>query len=108
MNKEEQLLPVTSIKIKRISNSLTGVLAIISIELADCIAIHGIKLVEIRDRHTKEKKRILAFPNRKLSLEEQANDIKYTDIVHPTNSKYRKYLEDLIFRLYDMGDDFNG
>lgn len=103
MKDYSEILPITSIQIKKVSKTYTGVLAYVSICLADCIAIHNIKVVEVRDRHTKELKRILAFPNRKLESNE-LNGARYSDVVHPTNSEYRKYIESLIFRLYDNGE----
>ena len=102
---EENLIPVTGVKIKRVAKTYNGVLAYVTINLGECIAIHDIRIVEVRDRHTKEMKRILAFPNRKLDIDEQTDTVKYTDIAHPTNHKYRKYLEDLIFKLYEKGVD---
>lgn len=96
-----KILPVTSIKVKRVSKSYDNILAYISIDLANCIAIHDIKLMEVRDRHTKEFKKILVFPSRKLRTNERTETMIYTDIVHPINNEYRKYLENLIFNLYE-------
>ena len=106
---EEKLsMEVTSIKIKKVVNHVGGVLAYVSIGLNDCIAIHGIRIIEIKDKETGNMRKILAFPSKKINSNGNGENVIYSDIVHPTNNTFRRYLEEMIFNLYEKGDVVNG
>jgi len=95
------MMKVTSVRIKR-GKSITDsrLLGTASIQLDDCLIIHGIRLLQLKD------KRVISFPNKKIKkVDVNSNEerYEYTDMVHPSNSEFRKYLEDEIFKYYDMG-----
>lgn len=92
-------MQITSVRIKKTNND--KVLGIASIQLDNCLVIHGIKLIQLED------KRIISFPNKKIKKYE-VNDNgeyvtkdEYTDVVHPSNSEFRKYIEEALFEIYD-------
>lgn len=92
-------MEITSIRIKK-NNSGTQPLGVASIQLDNCLVIHDIKLVE------NNGKRLLSFPNRKtkkyvMENGEYSEINTYTDIVHPSNTEFRKYIETEIFKVYD-------
>lgn len=102
------MLNVTSIRLKRLNSKKDSkVLGIASIELDNCLVIHGIKLIQLED------KRILSFPSKKVPKYEYDTEGAYTvnyefsDIVHPSNADTRKYLEDKIFSIYDSEKEEN-
>lgn len=88
------MLEVTNMKIKKFAQSKNDVVAVVTMELENCIIIHGIKIVQLKDR------KLLSFPSRKVFNEEQQKYV-YTDVVHPTNTEFRKYLEKIIFEFYE-------
>lgn len=93
-------MKVTSVRIKKI-NSSDKILGIASIQLDDCLVIHNIKLLLI------DGVRKLSFPNKRSQRREYDSSgaftlvNEYSDIVHPSNSEFRKYLENEIFKIYD-------
>ena len=92
-------MEVTGIRIKKV-NSGSAVLGYANVQLDNCLVIHDIKLVN------KNGKRILCFPNKKSKRVIMENGKysevnTYMDIVHPSNSEFRAYLEDEIFKIYD-------
>lgn len=101
------MMKVTSIRIKRNSKPEDQLLGVASIQLDDCLIIHGIKLLQLKD------KRVVSFPNKKIRKYDVINNgnyeekYEYTDIVHPSNAEFRHYIEDEIFKYYDMGGDTN-
>ena len=92
-------MQITSVRIKKTNND--KVLGIASIQLDNCLVIHGIKLIQLED------KRIISFPNKKIKKYEVDDNgeyitkDEYTDVVHPSNSEFRKYIEDALFEIYD-------
>lgn len=92
-------MQITSVRIKKTNSD--RVLGIASIQLENCLVIHGIKLIQLDD------KRIISFPNKKIKKYEVDDNGKYvtkdeyTDIVHPSNQEFRKYIEDALFEIYD-------
>lgn len=92
-------MEITSIRIKK-NNSGTQPLGVASIQLDNCLVIHDIKLIE------NNGKRLLSFPNKKMKKYVMENGEysevnSYTDIVHPSNSEFRNYIETEIFKVYD-------
>ena len=88
------------------NNTLLGTA---SVQLDDALLVHDIKLMELKDG-----KRVLSFPNKKVkkyqsSGENGQYDVvnEYTDIVHPSNSETRQYIEDELFGLYDKENTEN-
>lgn len=94
-------MKVTSVRIKRGNPTTdTRVLGTASIQLDDCLIIHGIRILQLKD------KRVISFPNKKIKKFDVNNNTEryeYTDIVHPSNAEFRKYVEEEIFKYYDMG-----
>lgn len=92
-------MQITSVRIKKTNND--KVLGVASIQLDNCLVIHGIKLIQLED------KRIISFPNKKIKKYEVDDNgeyvtkDEYTDVVHPSNSEFRKYIEDALFEIYD-------
>lgn len=98
-------MKITSIRIKRNNNvdPEDKYLGTASIQLDDCLVIHGITLLQIKD------KRIVSFPNKKIKKFDVVSDggyeekYEYSDIVHPSNAEFRNYVETEIFKYYDLG-----
>ena len=93
-------MQITSIRIKKLNNN--KVLGVASVQLDNCLVIHGIKLIQLDDN-----RRIVSFPNKKVKKYEvtdtgsyETKD-EYTDVVHPSNPEFRKYIEDSLFEIYD-------
>jgi len=95
------MMKITSVRIKRGTSTVdTRLLGTASIQLDDCLIVHGIRLLQLKD------KRVISFPNKKIKkydVNTKDERYEYTDIVHPSNAEFRKYLEDEIFKYYDMG-----
>lgn len=92
-------MKITSIRIKK-NHKDNIVLGVASVQLDDCLVIHDIKLIN------NNGKRLLSFPNRKTKRYvyengEYSEQDTYADIVHPSNSEFRQYLEKEIFMVYD-------
>lgn len=92
-------MEITSIRIKK-NNNETQPLGIASIQLDNCLVIHDIRLIE------NNGKRLLSFPNRRTKKYVMENGTysevnSYTDIVHPSNTEFREYLEKEIYKVYD-------
>ena len=68
---------------------------------------HLNELLQLKD------KRVVSFPNKKIRKYDVINNgnyeekYEYTDIVHPSNAEFRHYIEDEIFKYYDMGGETN-
>jgi len=96
-------MKITSIRIKRNIKANENYLGTASIQLDDCLIIHGIKLYEVKG------KRIVSFPNKKIKkcdvvLEGGYKEkYEYSDIVHPSNAEFRNYINSEIFKYYDLG-----
>lgn len=91
---------ITSIRIK-INKLGYGSLGTASIQLDNCLFIHNIKLYEYKG------KRYLSFPNTKMKKDIYENGehkvrYEYSDLVHPSNTEFRRYVEDEVFKIYDM------
>lgn len=101
------MMKITSIRIKRNNKSDENYLGTASIQLDDCLIIHGLNLYKLKDR------RVVSFPNKKVKKFDVVSDggyeerYEYTDIVHPSNSEFRNYIEDEIFKYYDLGGGSN-
>lgn len=101
------MMRITSIRIKRNIKPNDELLGVASIQLDDCLVIHGIKLLQLKD------KRVISFPNKKIRKYDVITDgtyeekYEYTDIVHPSNSEFRHYIEDELFKYYDLGGNIN-
>ena len=96
------MMKITSIRIKRNSKSDEHYLGTASIQLDDCLIIHGIKLYEVKG------KRIVSFPNKKIKKFDVISDggyeekYEYSDIVHPSTAEFRNYIDTEIFKYYDL------
>lgn len=94
-------MKITNIRIHKNTNS-PNILGIASIQLDNCLVIHGIRLVQLKD------KRVISFPNKKIpkytysETGEISTDYEYTDIVHPSNNEFRQYIEEELFKIYDL------
>lgn len=92
---------ITSVRIKRINNSGNSLLGIADVQFDNCLVIHGIKIVQLKD------KRVLSFPSRQQKrIEVVDGEYKegkeFSDIVHPCNKEFRQYVEEEIFKIYDL------
>lgn len=100
------MMKITSIRIKKNKNKKDNdvLLGTASIQLDNCLIIHNIKLLQLKD------KRVASFPNKKVKKFNITNDgyeevYGYTDIVHPSNEEFRNYVENELFAVYDMEED---
>ena len=101
-------MEVTSIRVKKNSNG-GNTLGIASVQLDNCLVIHDIKIID------NNGKRLLSFPSKKtkryvMENGEYSETNSYMDIVHPSNTEFRQYLETEIFKVYDnelKGDNNN-
>ena len=97
------MMKITGIRIKRNSKSDDKFLGTVSIQLDNCLIIHGIRLYKLKD------KRIVSFPNKKVKKFDVVSDggyeekYEYSDIVHPSNAEFRNYIDTEIFKYYDLG-----
>ena len=95
-------MEITSIRIKKSGKDTDKLLGVASIQLDNCLIIHGIKLIQLKD------KRVVSFPNKKIKKYSVVKDgsyeekYEYADIVHPSTPELRKYIEDEVFKYYDM------
>lgn len=95
------MMKITNIRIRKNTSQESELLGIASILLDECLVIHNIKLLQLQD------KRVVSFPNiRKQSFSRIENGYEekyeYKDIVHPATTEFRKYIEDEIFKVYDL------
>lgn len=92
-------MEVTSIRVKK-NNNGGNTLGVASIQLDNCLVIHDIKIID------NNGKRLLSFPSKKtkryvMENGEYSEINSYMDIVHPSNTEFRQYLETEIFKVYD-------
>lgn len=92
-------MEITSIRIKKNYKDVT-ILGVASVQFDNCLVIHDIKLVE------RDGKRMLSFPNKRTKRYVMENGDytelnTYTDIVHPSNSEFRQYVEKEVFKVFD-------
>ena len=95
------MINITSIRIKKSNKPDSNVLGVASVMIDECVVIHDIKLMMMKGKRT------ICFPSKKIKKVSMANGeyterFEYTDIVHPSTSECREYLETEIFQLYDM------
>lgn len=80
-------MKITKIKIDKIGkDKLKGFADII---LDDCLAIHRIKIIEGKNRM------FVSMPDRKRA------DGTFSDVVHPINQEFRKYIEKAILEEFN-------
>ncbi len=96
------MIKITSARVKKLNTNDDKLLAVASIQLDDCLVIHDLKLLQLDDR------RVVRFPNKKVykyTLDTTESDFVkqygFTDVVHPSNSNFRKYIETELFKIYD-------
>lgn len=95
-------MTITSIRVKK--NNSGSILGVASIQLDNCLVIHDIKIIE------NNGKRLLSFPSKEIKryvMEngEYSETNSYMDIVHPSNSEFRQYLQDEILKVYDLENE---
>ena len=98
-------MEITNIKVKKVHNK-GQILGYASVQFDNCLVVHDIKLVQL------DGKRILSFPNRRVTRystdsESCVESSMFIDIVHPSNSDFRRYVEDAIFKIYDTNEGGN-
>ena len=100
-------MKITNMQLKILNSSTdSSLLGIATLQLDEQLIIHDVKLIQL-----KSGKRIISFPNKKMkryivTKDSNNNEIyeeryEYTDIIHPSNSEFRQYLEEEIFKIYD-------
>ena len=100
-------MEITSIRLKKLSGNddeNNALLGVASVQFDNCLIVHNIKLISI------DGKRIVSFPNRKskryeIEDGEYKETFAYTDIVHPSNSEFRNYVETELYKIYDSTVD---
>lgn len=84
-------MKITEIRMSILASKDNCVKAVAGIVLDDMIAIHGIKIVQLKN------KTIVSMPSRK------DDDGKWVDLVHPINHDMRKYIdENILTRFYAL------
>lgn len=97
-------MQISSIRIKKIFND-DSLIGIASIELDNCLVIHDIQLVQLKDG-----RRIISFPSKKIKKYEYDKDNNvydnyvYSDIVHPSNKEFRDYIQSELYKIFDKED----
>ena len=97
-------MEITGIRIKKNTRRNDQLLGVASIQLDNCLIIHNIKIVQLKD------KRVVSFPNKKIKKYDATLDgeyvekYEYSDIVHPSNTEFRNYIETEIFKYFDMNE----
>lgn len=79
---------ITEVKVRKMPTE-GAVKAVVSVTFDNCLVVHDIKVVELRD------KTIITMPAQRLP------DGTYRDIVHPTNTVLRAQLNEAIFTEID-------
>ena len=79
---------ITDIKVRKLFED-GPMKAIVSVTFDDQLALHDIKVINVRDKH------FIVMPSRKNP------DGTYRDIVHPINAEFRAELEESVLRAYD-------
>ena len=103
------MIKITSVRVKKVHTNDTRLLGVASIQLDDCLVIHDLKLLQLKD------KRVVRFPNKRITKytlnnnqSELVEEYAFTDVVHPSNSEFRNYVESELFKIYDnLSDDTN-
>lgn len=97
-------MKITNIKMKQVHGNNSNIKALVSLELDNCLVIHGLTIVEYTDG-----KKFIRFPNKKITMfkyddksSEYTPAYGYTDIVHPNNQEFRTYIEKEVFKIYDQ------
>ena len=80
-------MKITEIKIRKVFNDKNRMKAIVSITIDNVLAIHEIKVIQ------GDKGLFVGMPSK------YANGV-FRDIIHPINTKIRKYLEQEIINAY--------
>ncbi len=81
-------MEITDIKVRKVFE--TGPMkAVVSVTFDGQLALHDIKVIEVRDRH------FIVMPSRKNP------DGTYRDIAHPINTAFRNELEQAVLDAYD-------
>lgn len=81
-------MEITDIKVRKLFE--TGPMrAVISVTFDGQLALHDIKVIDVRDRH------FIVMPSRRNP------DGTYRDIVHPINADFRAELEAAVLKAYD-------
>lgn len=84
-------MKITEIRMSILASKDNFVKAVAGIVLDDMIAIHGIKIVQLKN------KTIVSMPSRK------DDNGKWVDLVHPINHDMRKYIdENILTRFYAL------
>lgn len=96
------MMTITNVRLKKVKSDDEQLLGIASILLDNCLVIHNIRLIRLANG-----KRIVCFPSKKMKKFEMSEDAyvekyEYTDIVHPANQEFREYIEEELYRIYDM------
>jgi stage V sporulation protein G len=81
-------MEITDVRIRRL-NLDSKMKAVASVTFDNCFVAHDIKIIESNG------KTFIAMPSRKTP------DGEYKDIVHPINSEFRKYIDDIIIERYN-------
>ena len=95
-------MKISSIRLKITNSGEDPLLGIASIEFDECLVIHDIRLIKL-----KSGKRIVSFPSKRVpkfivqNNESYVEKNEFTDIVHPSNSEFRRYVEEELYKLYD-------
>lgn len=79
------------VKIRKTFTEEGQLKAIVSVTLDDCIAIHDMKIIELKD----ESGLFVAMPSRK---DEKGT---FRDICHPINEEFRQKITDAVLGAYE-------
>ena len=84
-------MEVTNVKVRKMFNDDKPLKAIISVTFDECLAVHDVKIIEVKDK----TKTFVVMPATKLE------DGTYRDIVHPINSTFREKIVEAVLEEYE-------
>lgn len=82
---------ITDVRVRKVKDEKGGLKAIASLTIDNAFAVHDIKVVK------GNKGLFILMPSRKASNLE----VKYMDVVHPTNQETREMLQNIILEKYE-------
>lgn len=84
-------MEITDVKVRKMFNDDKPLKAIVSVTFDDCLAVHDVKIIEVKDK----TKTFVVMPATKLE------DGTYRDIVHPINSTFREKIVKEVLEEYE-------
>ena len=91
-------MKITDIKMTKVEEDFSRVLAKFDVVFDNCFAVHNISLVKALPKNSESEEKKEAFIGF-YSLRDTNG--KYINICHPINSEFRNYVEDTLIEFYN-------